>query len=705
MPTKLKILMLEDSATDAELLRTMLQRSGLDFDWVCVENESGFKRELDAFEPNIVLSDYNLPAYDGGTALQHVLATHPHLPVIIVTGALGEEKAVQLLRDGAVDYILKDRLARLPDAVKRALGNSRVAAERLVAQGKLVESDRLLRQAQEIAHLGSLRWELAEDLIYCSEEAYRIFGLLPDESGHEPRSFFEQVVLPSDYEFFWKEIQDTRAGKSEFNCEVRFRRPTGEMRWVHGQARIICDEAGKPAKLIAALLDITERKATESRILYMANHDALTGLPNREQLYANLGSAINSSNRNNHGFALMFLDLDHFKDINDTLGHDVGDRLLVEMSQRLLKACRSEDTVSRLGGDEFILLLPESDEQGAAQAANKLLAIVSRPFMIDLHEINVTGSIGIAIYPIDGENIDQLSRHADAAMYRAKEDGRNAFRFFTKQMQEHSARNLLLVNALSHAIVREQLEVYFQPQIITRDRTVVGAEALLRWQHPELGAVSPGEFIRLAEDSGLILQIGEWVLRQAIRQAKRWQDQGFAPLLMAVNLSAVQFHQPELPQLVARILKEEGLSPAYLELELTESVTMRDPLAAIDVIKKLHEQGIHMSIDDFGTGYSSLNYLKKFQVSRLKIDQSFIRDLCVDPEDMAIVSAIISMSHSLGFETIAEGVETRDQLRILDGLGCDEVQGYYFSRPVPAAQFEDFLKALDGNNQFKGVEP
>ena len=436
--------------------------------------------------------------------------------------------------------------------------------------------------------------------------------------------------------------------------------------------------------------DITEQKNADERIQYLANFDALTGLPNRIQLDDQLKYALSQAKRNDGYLAVMFLDLDRFKDINDTLGHSIGDAFLVEVARRMRSLLREGDTVSRLGGDEFILLLPRSDARGAAQIAQKLLNAIAEPFQIEQYDFVMTASIGIALYPGDGADIVTLSKSADTAMYRAKQDGRNCYRFFTAEMQARATRSLQLVNALRHALERGQLQVHYQPQVSMRDGRIIGAEALLRWQHPELGNVSPAEFIPAAEDSGLILPIGEWVLRTAVRQLKCWMDKGHPAMVIAVNLSAVQFRHPSLPDLVTSILNEAQLPAEHLELELTEGVAMYDPQGAIAVMDNLHERGIRMSIDDFGTGYSSLNYLKKFKVYKLKIDQSFVRDISTDLEDKAIVAAIISMAKSLGLQTIAEGVETAEQMLFLREQGCDEVQGYHYSKPLSAAQFETF---------------
>lgn len=449
--------------------------------------------------------------------------------------------------------------------------------------------------------------------------------------------------------------------------------------------------AGRRAKVVLAH-DVTERHRVEERIQFLANFDPLTKLPNRNLLNDHLRYALSLAKRSNGHLALMFLDLDHFKDVNDTLGHSVGDNLLIESSRRLRLTLREEDTITRLGGDEFILLLPGVDDVGAECVAQKLLDVIAEPYRLDHFDLSLTASIGIALYPTDGEDLETLSKSADSAMYRAKQEGRQGYRFFTQEMQARSSRNLQLVNALRHALELEQLEVYYQPQVSILDRQIIGAEALLRWRHPELGMVSPAEFIPVAEYSGLILAIGEWVLRCAVRQTKIWHEQGFGPLMIAVNLSAVQFRHPNLPDLVTRILNEEGLFPEYLELELTESVAMHNPEGAIAIMDKLNDRGVRMSIDDFGTGYSSLSYLKRFKVYKLKIDQSFVRDITTDPEDKAIVTAVIGLSKSLGLKTIAEGVETDKQLKFLDEQGCNEMQGYLFSKPLPAAQFQALLK-------------
>jgi diguanylate cyclase (GGDEF)-like protein len=387
--------------------------------------------------------------------------------------------------------------------------------------------------------------------------------------------------------------------------------------------------------------------------------------------------------------------LHRFKHVNDSLGHRVGDALLVEIARRLRAVVRDRDTVARIGGDEFVLLLPGANAQGAARVAGKLQEASRQAYQIDRHELTIAPSMGIALYPRDGHDIDSLTQAADAAMYHAKQAGRNTYRFFTPQMQAQSLRALQLENALRRALERNQLYLHYQPQITLSTGRVRSVEALLRWEHPELGSVSPAEFIPVAEDSGQILQIGEWVLRSAMQQLQAWRSAGLQDLKVAVNLSAIQFHQQQLPEIINRILLDSDLPPDSLELELTEGVAIHDPRQATATMDRLREHGVRLAMDDFGTGYSSLSQLKRFQIYKLKIDQSFIQDLDHDSNDRAIVSAIIRMAQALGMQTTAEGVETEAQLEFLREQGCDEAQGYHFSRPLAPDALETFLRSQD----------
>jgi diguanylate cyclase (GGDEF)-like protein len=438
------------------------------------------------------------------------------------------------------------------------------------------------------------------------------------------------------------------------------------------------------------------RAAAEEQVRYLAHFDPLTGLPNSSRMQQLARQAFADAGQAGRPVALLFLDLDNFKDINDALGHGTGDAVLAELARRLRTQLAHEDVACRLGGDEFVLLLRGAGRAEAPARAQRLLAAVAAPCRIEQYDLNLSASIGMAIFPDDGDELELLLQRADMAMYRAKHEGRNGYRVFAPAMQAHFTRQLQLVTALRQALGSDQLQVVYQPQVALHDGAVVGAEALLRWRHPALGVVAPVEFIPAAEHSGLILPLGEWVLRQAVRQARAWLDAGLPPLTMAVNLSAHQFRHPDLPELVSRILREEGLAPDHLELELTEGVAMHDPHGAVLTMNSLHERGVRMAIDDFGTGFSSLSYLKQFKICKLKIDRSFVQDIDSNPEDQAIVAAIVSMARGLGLSTISEGVETQQQLAQLRKQGCDEIQGYYYSEPLAPAEFAAFVRSHAG---------
>jgi diguanylate cyclase (GGDEF)-like protein len=501
------------------------------------------------------------------------------------------------------------------------------------------------------------------------------------------------VVAERDRELVAENLRRRVAGElNTLSYEFRMQRKDGTEIdvEVHGNRTMY---EGKSA-VIGMLLDVSERKHIEARLEYQATHDVLTGLPNRNLLSDRLGQAIHLAERYQRQVAAVFVDLDNFKHINDTLGHQQGDQILRSMVERLENTLRGSDTLARVGGDEFGIVLSSIEEEETLPAViQRIMAEIQRPFFLEGREYVITGSIGATVYPKDGNDAETLIRNADAAMHQAKESGNNLFRFYSAEINARVKERISLEGKLRHAVENGELALYYQPQVDLRLGRVTGAEALLRWKHPDLGMVSPARFIPLAEETGLIVPIGEWVLREACRQTAAWQQDGVGDLCVAVNLSARQFHEQDIPAVARQALLDSGLEAHLLELEVTESMVMRNVNDAVATLFELKDTGMSLAMDDFGTGYSSLSYLKRFAIDKLKIDQSFVRDLATDPNDAAIANAIIALAHSLNLEVIAEGVETAEQLAFLQQNGCDAIQGYYFSKPLPAEEFATFLQS------------
>ncbi|RJG15796.1 EAL domain-containing protein [Massilia cavernae] len=518
-------------------------------------------------------------------------------------------------------------------------------------------------------------------IVFMNPAAQRLFGATSPEQllGTEA---LERV--PEAYRAQMEQgiFNDLAAAQSQPRCALRVARVDGSLVDVEFFGCAI--RFNDAASVMNVAHDITERRQHEMAMEHQATHDLLTGLPNRALFLDRLTHAIRRAERHNERLAVMFVDLDKFKSINDTLGHAAGDDLLRMVAGHLKQCVRLSDTVARLGGDEFVLLLdnPLGDTM-PAMIAERISMRLGQPVILGGQEHVITGSIGISIFPEDGTRAESLLRQADIAMYRAKEGGRNSFQFFTQEMQNRLDARVALEQGLHRALQRDEFVLHYQPQVNLRSGRIVGMEALLRWQSPELGLVPPLQFIPVAEESNLINAIGKWVLEKACATLRAWLDAGVPVVPIAVNVAASQFSDDDMDQLLRDTLARYRLDPGLLELELTESLSMEDPEASIELMHRLKATGIGMSIDDFGTGYSNLSYLKRFPVDKLKIDQSFTRGLTSDPEDRSIVTAVIRMAHSLGLRAIAEGVETEGQLRLLAAEGCDEIQGYYFSRPLP----------------------
>jgi diguanylate cyclase (GGDEF)-like protein len=475
----------------------------------------------------------------------------------------------------------------------------------------------------------------------------------------------------------------------EYDIEYRIIHPDGSLRYIHDRAFPIRDDTGKIYRIAGTAQDITARKEQEAHIQYLAYHDALTGLPNRALVMNRLDHALAQAHRHQEMLAVLFLDLDRFKTINDTLGHPAGDSLLQQVAVCLAETLREEDTVGRVGGDEFLILLPGlTAPEDAAHVADKILESLSLPFKVAAYKLHVRASIGISVHPRDADNAETLVKYADTALYLAKEQGRNTFRFFSPELDASVRARLHLENDLRSAIDKNQLSLLYQPLMDLDSGQCTGAEALLRWQHPELGPVSPDDFIPVAEETGLIIPIGEWVLRCACLQARTWQDAGRENFRVSVNLSRRQLEQADLAASLEQILRETGCPPQLLELEITESSTMNDPEQAIVRLQALNEMGIGLALDDYGTGYSSLAYLKRFPLNRLKIDRSFVEGIPEDSDDIAIVQTTIVLARQLRLKVVAEGVETQAQRAFLEAFGCDEIQGYLFAKPMAPDEVE-----------------
>ena len=533
-------------------------------------------------------------------------------------------------------------------------------------------------------------------LVYLNPAAARVYGRPVAEFFADPGLWY-RVVHPDDRDSLLTGLRQLMAKKAA-TLEYRIVWPDGSARWLEDKARIISAPDGTPLRVDGVATDISERRLHADRMAHQASHDALTGLPNRSLLNDRIAQVLALARRSGQPVAVLFLDLDGFKFVNDSFGHSFGDALLRGVAARLVGLVREADTVARLGGDEFVILLPNvCDAQGAAQVAAKVLAAFAAPFLQDGRDLHLSASLGLSVFPQDGDSGDSLLAHADVAMYRAKARGRNGFQAYAPEMGVQAQERMALEVALRLALARHELALHYQPQVCRADGRIVGVEALLRWQHPELGQVSPARFIPLAEETGLILPIGEWVLKTACAQAMAWHAAGFVNLAVAVNLSARQVQQQDVPQLVRQVLRQTGLPAHCLELELTESTLMHDTDTAVQTLRQIKQLGVRLALDDFGTGYSSLSYLKRFPIDVLKIDQSFTFEVTTDEGAASITRAIIAMARSLNMSTVAEGVETAAQLEFLAAAGCDLMQGYFISRPLPAEKITALLGA--------GVQP
>ncbi|MDQ2695060.1 MAG: EAL domain-containing protein, partial [Pseudomonadota bacterium] len=673
-------------AADREHLRTLVNASP---DAIFFKDGQG--RWLEANPAGLALFQLQGVAYQGKTNAELAAITPAYREVLLARQAL-DDKAWRL---GA--QVRSEETLPLPDGGEKIFdiikvpifngdGSRRglVTIWRDITERKRNEAQlRLTAQVFNSSAEGIMITDANNRLVSVNPAFTDITGYSAEESlGKKPNILIASRHDAAFYREIWAAVQEHGLWRGE----VWNRRRNGEIypQWITITA--LRNSAGAITHYIGCFSDLSKEKLAESRIYHLAHHDVLTNLPNRSLLLDRLNQALAQAARHQRKLALLLVDLDRFKVINDTLGHAVGDQLLQGVAARISGCVRSEDTVARPGGDEFVILLSDiHQEQDAAFVAQKIIDVLtSCAFTFYQHELHIEPSVGISIYPHDGGDAETLMKNADTAMYHAKKHGGNTYQFYAAEMNAAAVERLALESSLRHAIDRGELLLYYQPQMELASGRLLGMEALIRWQHPHRGLVPPARFIPVAEEVGLILPIGEWVLRQACQQHRRWQEAGYGPVRVAVNLSARQFRQGTLLEVLTRILRETAMPPSLLELELTEGMLMQHTQETVETLRALNRLGIRITIDDFGIGYSSLSYLKRFPIHKLKVDRSFVRDITVDPDDAAIVSAIIAMAHGLKLNVIAEGVETAEQLTFLRQQQCDAIQGFYYSPPLPA---------------------
>jgi diguanylate cyclase (GGDEF)-like protein/PAS domain S-box-containing protein len=685
------LLLIEDNPADVRLLREMFhEQSSHHTELTQVETMGQAEKHLAGGAVDIILLDLGLPDAQGLESIRRARAVAPGVPLVVLTALDDESMAARALQEGVQDYLIKGQIdAR---GLLRAL---RYAVERKSMQEELFgEKERAQVTLNSIGD-AVICTDISGNITFLNPVAVRMTGWSRDEAAGRPMAEVFRVLdatsrkrTPNPME---TAVKQNRTMHLPTNC-ILVQRDGCEIP-IEDSIAPIHDREGQATGVVIVFRDVSSGQTMALQMAHSAHHDFLTGLPNRKLLNDRASQAILSATRNMKKVAVLFLDLDGFKYINDSLGHSIGDRVLKSIAKRLVDSVRGSDTVSRQGGDEFVVLLSEvENSEGVAITARRLLQVGTEPHSIDQHDLYVTACIGVSIYPDDGLDVETLIKNADTAMYQAKENGRQSYQFFKPAMNVRAVERQSIEGSLRRALERQEFAVHYQPKINLRTGEISGAEALIRWTHPTRGLVSPAQFIPVAEDCGLILPIGNWVLREACKQARTWVDAGLPLGTMGVNISAVEFQNENFLEGVFAILKDTGLNPNLLELELTESVLMKSPESTASVLQALRAKGVQVAVDDFGTGYSSLSYLQKFSIDALKIDQSFVRRITTAPGETTIVTAVISMARSLKLRVVAEGVETLKELEFLQAHQCDEAQGYYFSRPVSAERFAKLLE-------------
>jgi diguanylate cyclase (GGDEF)-like protein/PAS domain S-box-containing protein len=691
------VLLVEDNAADARLLCEILKEQGSQItELTHVQCMTDAEKYLAEHTVDIILLDLGLPDTQGLQAVQRAHAAAPRVPVVVLTGKDDELLAAQVLQGGAQDYLVKGQIVSSSGQIEtRGL----MRALRYAIERKTMEEALFAEKERALVTLNCIG-----DAVICTDSSGNITFLNVAEERMTGWSRQEAAGRPMVDVF---RILDATSRKTNPNPmqmavgqnrivylpsnSILIRRDGLETP-IEGCVAPVHDREGRAAGAVIVFRDVSAARKIALQMAHSAEHDFLTGLPNRMLLSDRLGQAIALARRHMGKVAVLFLDLDGFKHINDSLGHPTGDKLLQSIARRLVDCVRASDTVSRQGGDEFVVLLSEvKQSEDAANTARRVLQAVAKAHSIDQHDLHVTTSIGVSIYPDDGLDAETLIKKADTAMYQAKASGRQSYQFFKPVMNVQAVERQFIEESLRRALERQEFALHYQPKVNLRTGAITGAEALIRWTHPTRGLIPPARFISVAEDCGLILPIGAWVLGEACRQTQAWADAGLPAATMAVNVSVMEFRHENFLERLFAVLNETGLDPRSLELELTESVLMKQAGSTASILRTLRENGVQVAIDDFGTGYSSLSYLRKFPVDALKIDRSFVRQIS-DGEDTTIVTAVIGMARSLKLRVVAEGVETAEEVAFLRAHQCDEAQGHYFSRPLLPQQFAKLLR-------------
>lgn len=686
-----RILILEDIPDDAELAMRELRRAEISFQSKRVETKEGFLEALREFEPDVILSDFNLPQFNALEALGLLKELKNETPFILYTGSLTEEVAVECMKDGAADYILKSSLKRLPSAVLNALEKSEARKAEKKAMDALRESENKLRTLIESMTEGLLQVDTNDRIQFVN----KCFCEMVDYTEEELIGTDWSRLLFDEERDLIKQISDSRGKGLNDTYEIRLQKKSGEILWMIVGGAPIKNAEGATIGWIGTFTDITDRKRAEEQLLYDAFHDGLTGLANRALFMDHLQMTIaRGRSRHSNHYAVLFLDLDRFKIINDSLGHAKGDELLKFIARRLESCIRTGDLVARLGGDEFVILLTELVEANEViLVAERILEELKTPFNLGGREIYITTSIGITLSESGHTRAEDMLRDADIAMYRAKAKGRAQYEVFNQEMHEDASKQLQIETEMRRALEKGEFCLYYQPIVQLESNRLVGVEALVRWNHPTRGTVSPMEFIPAAEENGLILPLGSWILSESCRQLREWQKRNplASRLTVSINLSFKQFSQLDLVKEVSSIIEKTGVDPRCLKFEVTESHIMENSEIAVAIMNRLREIGAEISLDDFGTGYSSLSYLHRLPIDYLKIDRSFVTRMIESRENAEIVRTIIKLGQNLKMKVIAEGIETPEQLEQLQSLNCEFGQGYLFSKPLESEAAAAFI--------------